>query len=184
MAISPCRPCMGWQGFCCDGGTVVRQLERIPYEEAREWFWIRTGVWLIPAYIVNAMATFAYAGTLIEDFKTRTTVALLCALAITLLGLLSAVLSIPLPWMRLGRRRLWPLNTLACTLIAAFSAVALSGIILTIIGGQGTEYVAGHPVYDTARSLMEVGVVATAFWGAAFGSWFALRLDRYFVESF
>jgi hypothetical protein len=160
----------------------VTELERISYEEAREWFWVRTAVWFVPAYISTAMGCFVYAGTMIENFKARVMVSLLSALVATLLGLIAASISRHYPWMRLGWRKLWPLNTLISAVMAAFFAIGLSGVILTLLR-ENPDYITGNFVFDTASSMMGLGIIIAAFWGAAFGAWFALRHDRYFVES-
>ena|GEM_PF-1331327 len=160
----------------------VTELERIPYEEAREWFWVRTAIWFVPAYISTAIGCFAYAGTMIENLKARMIVSLLSALAATLLGLIAASISRQYPWMRLGLRKLWSLNALISAVMAAFFAIGLSGIILTVLR-ETPEYIPGNFVFDTASSMMGLGIVIAAFWGAAFGTWFALRFDKYFVES-
>lgn len=128
------------------------------------------------------MGCFAYAGEVIETFKTRLLVSLVSALGATLLGLLSATISRNFPYMRLGWRKLWWLNTLICGFIAGFLAAGVSAIILAVLK-ENPNCIPGNYVYDTATSMMELGIAVAAFWGAAFGTWFALRLDKYFVES-
>ena len=157
-------------------------MERIPYDEARDWFWVRTAVWFVPACLVSAMGCFEYAGTMIETFKVRVIVSLISSLAATLLGLLAAGISMQYPWMRLGWWKLWWLNSLIGAVIAAFLATGLSAIIQTVLR-ETPGRVPGNHVYDTATSMMGVGIVIAAFWGAVFGAWFALRRDKYFVES-
>lgn len=157
-------------------------MEKISYEEAREWFWIRTAVWLIPAFIVSAIGFFAYAGTVIDALKPRIEVALLSALGATLLGMVAASISKGLPWMRLGRWKLWWLNAFVCAGSAAFGAIALSLVTLAALRSN-PEVLPGSSIFDTASSIMEIGTCVAAFWGAAFGTWFALRRDKYFVES-
>ena len=157
-------------------------MERIPLDEAREWFWVRTAVWFVPAYIVSAMGCFEYAGAMIEALKTRMIVSLVSALVATLFGLLTAGISMQYPWMRLGWWKLWWLNALVGAVIAAFFATGLGAIIQTVLR-ENPDYVSGNHVFDTASSVMGLGIVIAAFWGAAFGAWFALRRDKYFVES-
>jgi len=166
-------------------GRMLRsetELERVPYAEAREWFWVRTIVWSVPTYIVSAMGCFAYASTVIEPFSARLVTSLLTALAATLLAVISASISKSFPWMRLGWRRLWWLNLLVTGAMAAFLAVGLSLVTLTVLRDY-PHFEPGSAYYNRALSMMSFGVAIAAFWGAAFGSWFALRLDKYFVES-
>lgn len=157
-------------------------MEKIPYEEAREWFWIRTALWFVPAFIVSVMGYFEYAGSEISTFKTRMLVSLVCGLAVSLLGLIAAIVSMQFPWMRLGWRRLWWFNALVCVIFAGFLAAGGSAVVLSVLR-ENPANVPGSYVIRTAHSMMAAGIAGAAFWGAAFGSWFALRFDRYFVES-
>ncbi len=160
----------------------MAQLERISYEEAREWFWIRTSLWFVPAFLASAVAYFVYAGSEIATLKARVTISILCGLGVALLGLVAAIISIQFPWMRLGRRRLWWFNTLVCAAIAGFGALGASAIILTLLR-ENPDNVLKSRVIETAHYLMAAGIAASGFWGAAFGAWFALRRDKFFVES-
>lgn len=160
----------------------MTDLERVSYEEAREWFWIRTALWFVPAYLTSAIGLFIVPTADMNSLKARLVVSLLSALGVTVLGLLAAAFSMQFPWMRLGRRRLWWLNAFACAVLAGFGAVGASAVVLTILR-ENPANIDGSFVIETAKTVMMAGIAGAAFWGMAFGAWFLLRSDKHFVES-
>lgn len=156
-------------------------MEKVSYEEAREWFWVRTAVWCVPAAIVSIIACFAYYGSIVEDFRPRMIYSAVAGVGGLLLGLIAATLSTQFPWMRLGRRRAWPLNAIMCVVMSAVGAVLVCGVILSIMR-DNIEHYPSEEVIATAYDLMLFAIALASFWGLTLGSWFALRFDKYFVE--
>ena len=165
------------------------RTERLHYDEARNWFWIRTGVWLLPAALVSVMAHFAYTGGLIDRFAERVITSSCGGVGSVILGVLAAYVSMQLTWMRFGWRISYVLNGPACAVIAGAVAFIACGIILTFLQGSPPDPVdhkAAYEAYlgfvDRTYQMMVFSAGAAAFWGFVFGSWFAMRRDKYFIE--
>lgn len=156
-------------------------MEKVSYEEAREWFWVRTVVWCVPAAIVSVIVCFGYFGSLVSEFRDRLLYSAIAGVGATLLGLLAAYISIQFTWMRMGWKRSWPLNALACAAVAALGAVLACGVILSIMK-DNIYNMPSDEVISTPYDLMLFAIALAAFWGLALGGWFALRFDKYFVE--
>ena len=156
-------------------------MEKVSYAEAKEWFWVRTALWCVPAAIVSVIACFAYYGSIVEDFQPRLTYSAIAGVGGTLLGLIAASLSTQFPWMRLGRRLAWPFNSIMCAGISTVGALLICGVILSIMRDNIYDY-PSEQVIATAYDLMLFAVALAAFWGLTLGTWFALRFDKYFVE--
>ena len=156
-------------------------MEKISYDEAREWFWVRTALWFAVAVVISVVAEFNYAGGLIDAFSERMWVSVIAGVSVSALGLLAAYISIQLVWMREGWRFGFAINGPACAAIAALAAFLACGVILSFMQNDPA-----HPpspaAIQAAYTLMQFGVGAAALWGFVFGSWFAIRRDRYFVE--
>ena len=157
--------------------------EKLSYDEARLWFWTRTFVWLVPAFVVTGVALYGFW----DYFELTGPSSLRLWLSVgegagsVLIGLLGALISLEFPWMRLGRGYGCLLNGPVCAVISGLGAFLLSGAILSIL--QNDPY---HPPsqasVETEYLLMQFGVGASIFWGFILGSWFAMRRDKYFVE--
>ena len=100
---------------------------------------------------------------------------------VALIGLVAAVVSIQLPWMRSGWRIAFILNGVA--------GVAISGVIAYLAGGVALGIFLDEPMHSPSpaiipivETLVDYGVGACVLWGFIFASWFALRRDKYFVE--
>lgn len=157
-------------------------MEKISYAEAREWFWVRTGVWSVPTLIVSAAAYFVYADGLVENMGQRVLLSLLGGLVATALALLAAWISTQFSWMRAGKWRAWPINAIACAVIAGIGAVAVGGVTLSVM----RDNITNPPSADTLAATYDMlvfGICLSATVAAAFGAWFALRFDKYFLES-
>lgn len=156
-------------------------MQQISYEEAREWFWVRTALWCVPAAIVSVIVCFAYYGTLLDDFRPRLFSAIAAGVGATLFGLFSAGISIQLPWMRLGRRWGWMPNTILCAGAAALMAVLVCSAVLSVMQ-DNIQNPASEDVKAAAYDMMLFAISLSAGWGIMLGGWFALRFDKYFIE--
>ncbi len=157
-------------------------LEKVSYDEAREWFWVRTLVWTVAAAIVSVMGYFAFSNDVVKVFGARVWVSAGAGVGVTLIGVLAAYISLQFPWMRGGWRFGFVLNGPVSAAIAALISFLLGGMILTFMQNDNV-----HPppatLIDMTYALMKFGIAASALWGFIYGSWFAMRRDRYFVES-
>jgi hypothetical protein len=155
--------------------------ERISYDEAKAWFWIRTWLWFAICALLSVMAFFGYGGGMLKTFPVRFWVSVVAGISVTLLGLSGAYLSLQFPWMRLGWRFGFALNGPASAAISALAGFFLCGAVLSLMQNDPV-----HPpspaVIQVTYSLMKFGVAAAGLWGFIFGSWFAMRRDKYFVE--
>jgi len=157
-------------------------LERISYDEAKHWFWIRTAIWTVVAALISMMAFFAYSNEIIKEFSSRIWISVGAGLVSTLLGLMAAWISMQFQWMRRGWRLGFVLNSPACVLISALAAFFICGFILSFLKSDTQNPISAEAI-QTAYILMQFGIGASAFWGFIFGSWFSMRRDRYFVET-
>ena len=123
-----------------------------------------------------------YVGGYIETFKIHLNVSLALGFVAPFFGILAAIISKQFPWMRLGRWKLWWLNAFVCAIIAAFLAIGTSAVILTLIRSNPTQ-APSETVLNASMSILGFGIAVATAWGAIFGTWFALRFDKYFVES-
>jgi hypothetical protein len=92
-------------------------------------------------------------------------------------------------WMRFGWRISYVLNGPFCALVAGLAAVILCGIVLPFLQANRPDPVGHKGLYeaylamiDLAYQIMAFSSGAAAFWGFVFGSWFAMRRDKYFIE--
>lgn len=159
----------------------VMLLEKITYSEAREWFWVRTAGWLIPAVLVSAAAYFFYSGEYFSRTAARVEFALGAGAAAVLLGLAAAAISIQLPWMRTGRWYGFALNGPFCAFASGFLAFVIFGLVIALLQRDTFNLPSGNLI-DALYKLDIFDIGASSFWGFCLGSWFALRRDRYFVE--
>ncbi|MCE5314425.1 MAG: hypothetical protein ABFD49_05285 [Armatimonadota bacterium] len=157
--------------------------EKLTYYEARAWFWTRTVVWLVPAFVITSAVIYLFWGyfELTGSGSLRVWLSIVEGISAVLVGLLGAAISLEFPWMRLGRRYGYVLNGPVCAIISGLAAFLLSGAVLSIL--QNDPY---HPLSQadtqTAYMLLQFGIGASMFWGFILGSWFAMRRDKYFVE--
>jgi len=156
-------------------------IERISYDEARRWFWIRTWVWSIPSWIASSSAAFIYTADTLRAVDTRLWVGLSAGALSVLFGILGASVSLGLPWMRRGSKWAFLVNGFACAAVAALGAFILSGLVYSFVSDH-PEFPYPRRVIDTAIRMSEFGIPVSAMWGFLFGSWFAMRRDKYFVE--
>jgi hypothetical protein len=160
----------------------VDNVEKISYDEAREWFWVRTALWAAVSAVVSVMAHFAYSNGIIKLFHVRMWVSIGSGMGTVLLAILATTISLQFPWVRLGRRYAFLLNGPACAAISALMAFLVCGFILTFMQNDPL-----HPpsaaLIDWTYAIMRFAIGAATVWGFVFGSWFVLRRDRYFVES-
>lgn len=164
-------------------------MERLSYSEAREWFWLRTAVWFVPASMVSVIAHFEYARSFFDLIGQRTAWSVGVGVGSVAVAVLAAYLTQQTPWMRMGLRLSYVLNGPACAAISALIALILCGIILTFLQASPPNAVESKAAYQayldgidsTYRSLV-FGCGACVFWGFVFGSWFAMRRDKYFVD--
>jgi len=156
-------------------------MEKVNYEEAREWFWVRTVVWCVPAAIVSVIVCFGYYGSLISEFGDRMLYSAIAGVGATLLGLLAAFISIQFTWMRMGWKLSWPLNSLVCAGVAALGALLISAVILCVMG-DNIYNPASEQFKSAVYGMMQFAIGLAVFWGLTLGGWFALRFDKYFVE--
>lgn len=156
-------------------------MEKVSYDEAKEWFWIRTWLWTAVAAVVSVMAYFAFSNGVVKAFAPRMWVSISAGIGSPLLGLLAAYISLQFAWMRRGWRFAFLPNGPACAAIAALEAFLICGMILSFM--QSDPYhLPSADLIDRTYTLMRFGISASAFWGFIYGSWFALRRDKYFVE--
>lgn len=163
--------------------------EKLNYYEARNWFWVRTAFWTVPAALVSVMAHFVFTDGLFGQISQRTLASVLGGVGSVLIGVLTAYVSQQLTWMRFGWRISFVANGPVCGIIGCVIAVMVCGILLTFIKGtppNPVERAAAYEAYlvavDRAYQTMVFATVAAAFWSFLFGSWFAMRRDKYFVE--
>lgn len=157
------------------------EVERIDYDEAKKWFGYRTWMWAFPGFVASALMWFVFSRTLSKSYATRLWLAVILGLAVELLGLLAAQISIQFPWMRFGWRLSFLLNGPVCAALSAVGAFLGSGVVLAYLQNDVTHLPSAgliHAVYVA----MQFAIVVSALWGFVFGSWFALRRDKYFVE--
>lgn len=139
-------------------------------------------MWTVVMVIVSVIALFVYSGDPLRVFGARMWFSVGAGVGSVLIGLLAAVISLQLPWMRSGWAIGPVLNSLACAAIAALAAFLICGFILTFM--QNDPYnQPSQSLIQTTYDLMWGGIIVSAFWGLVYGSWFALRRDKYFVES-
>lgn len=160
----------------------MNNLEKISYAEAREWFWIRTAVWCIPAFVVSVASHFVFTGDLIRTGSGHIWFSIVAGMVTVLIGVLAALISMQLPWMRVGWRFGFILTGPACAVIGGLVAFMLGGIVLSYMQSD-ILHMPPVNVMSAAYEIMQFSIGAGAFWGFIFGSWFAIRRDRYFVES-
>ena len=156
-------------------------MQSTSYEEAREWFWVRTAIWCVPMAIISVIASFAYFGPLLDDFRSRLTLALAAGIGSMLFGVLAAWISIQFPWMRLGWRRAWLPNGILCAVMAAIGAVLVCSVFVSAMR-DNIYNPASEEVQAAAYDMMLFAISLAAAWGLVLGGWFALRLDKYFIE--
>ncbi|MGI6296587.1 MAG: hypothetical protein ACOX3G_10915 [Armatimonadota bacterium] len=166
-----------------DGGLVIgdNRLEKVSYAEAREWFWVRTALWCVPAIIVSVIVSFAYYEPVVDLAQGRILYSIIAGVGSVVFGLIAAALSTQFPWMRLGKKRAWLLNAVLSTGMAVLGAVLLCGIILSVMRDNIENY-PSQEIIATAYEVMIFAIALAGFWGFTLGSWFALRRDKYFVE--
>lgn len=159
----------------------MTQLERISYQEAKQWFWARTWVWSVLAMLVTVAACFIYAQDLVNAAGPRAGAAAGIAAFAVLVGVLAAYISIQMPWMRAGWRIAFIPNMIFCAVIAGLITLLVGAFVLSYLQD---DVINPYPesVMTAADALMQFAAGASAFWGFVMGSWFAMRRDKYFVE--
>lgn len=164
-------------------------MERVRYYEARDWFWVRTGVWAIPAIIASVMAHFSYANGLFEPFGKRFWISAVAGLGVVLAGVLASYISMQLPWMRRGFKISILINGPACAIISGIAGLFILGVIFSVLQSRSGDAILNQSTARAFESMMSNAytfagfiVGAAVFWGFIFGSWFAMRRDKYFIE--
>ena len=172
-------------------------MEKLTYDEVRSWFWTRTWIWFVPAAAASVVAHYMLPGMLLAEAAalsptTQTWVSVALGIATVLIGIFAAKITVQLPWMRAGWRFAFILNAPVSVVISGIIALllgmgALSVLDLTIPSAEvatapGRVERIWSEVINPARAMVWFGTGASAFWGFVFGSWFAIRRDRYFVD--
>lgn len=172
----------------------VSRLERLSYDEAREWFWVRTLIWLLPAAVASVISFYGFAGwiftnELVKAGLSQVWLSVGGSALVLGFGLAAAYISLQLPWMRAGWRYGFVLNGPVCAAISALAAFLACGMILSFLQNeppnqfeQPVAFARYIAMIDVSYVMMRFGIGAAAFWGFIFGSWFAMRRDKYFVE--
>ncbi|MEN6356882.1 MAG: hypothetical protein ABFD83_07330 [Armatimonadota bacterium] len=157
--------------------------EKLDYYEAKSWFWTRTFVWVVPAFIITAIGQYFFwrYNALIGSASLKLWSSILGGVASVLIGLLGATLSLEFVWMRLGQRYGYVINGPVCAIMSGIAAFLLCGAILSIMQNDPYNPMSQAEV-QTTYMLMQFGIGASMFWGLIFGSWFAMRRDKYFIE--
>lgn len=156
-------------------------MEKISYEEAKEWFWVRTFIWLLPCIAVSVAAGFVYSKELIDAGSPRLWVSLGIGAIGTLSGLLSAFFSLQLPWMRTGRWYCFLLTSPVSAFGGGFIAFAIAGAVISLMKPYAANTEMAN-IIEVSINIAKFFVAGSVFWGFCFGSWFSLRRDKYFIE--
>ncbi|MCL5102507.1 MAG: hypothetical protein M1133_00135 [Armatimonadetes bacterium] len=159
----------------------VASLEKISYAEAREWFWVRTAIWCIPAMVVSMAVHFVLLNELGIAGRAYVWLSIVSGILSVLLGVLAALISMQLPWMHTGWRFGFLLTGPACAVVGGLGAFMLGGLWIAYMRGDPLHLPSAEAMASAFQAL-QFAVGAAAMWGFLFGSWFALRRDRYFVE--
>lgn len=157
-------------------------MEKITYSDVRDWFWVRTLIWLVPAALASVVGHYLYVGPFLPELAVRVKFAIGVGAGTAVLGALSAAMSIQLPWMRSGRWYGFALNGPLCAFMSGFVTFIVFGLVMAAFR-DNTLHPPTARMMDVLYNLDIFAVGASGFWGFCFGSWFALRRDRYFVES-
>jgi hypothetical protein len=157
--------------------------EKLDYYEARSWFWTRTFVWLVPAVIITAVGQYFFWNyyELVGSVSLKLWVSIVGGVAVVLIGLLGAAISLEFVWMRLGHRYGYVMNGPICAIMSGVAAFLLCGAILSILQNDPYNPMSQAEV-QTTYTLMQFGVGVSMLWAFILGSWFAMRRDKYFVE--
>lgn len=156
-------------------------MEKWSYDEIREWFWVRTGVWSLPVAVLSVIALMFYWHYSISDIEPNLWICIGVGVTVTLLGVLAALISIQFPWMRSGWKFGFAPNAVICAAIASLCSFLIGGIVLSFMQNDAFHR-PSYDVIDAAYKILTLAVVLAAVWGIIYGSWFAMRRDRYFVE--
>ncbi|MCX8053473.1 MAG: hypothetical protein N3B12_06665 [Armatimonadetes bacterium] len=157
------------------------ELERISYDEARTWFWMRTWLWFVVCAVFSVVLFFEYSGGMLKTLEARFWVSAIAGISTALMGLSAAAISRQFAWMRIGWRLGFVLNGPVCALISGLMAVLAGNVILSFMQNDPTR-APSATMLQVVYSLLQFGAVEAALWGFIFGSWFAMRRDKYFVE--
>lgn len=157
-------------------------MEKMTYEEARGWFWTRTWFWAAPAALATAVSYFLFAAEMYKSAEPRTLIAAGIGIGSVLLGVLAAWLSMQSPWMRGGWKIGIIINGILCIGIAGVISGFISAFVMAYIERDPALYPVSEALRESTMMSMGFGIGASALWGFVFGSWFAMRRDRYFVE--
>ncbi len=105
------------------------------------------------------------------------------------IAVLAAYLTQQTPWMRFGMLISYFINGPACAVLSGVIALILGGIVLTFVQSSPPHAIEAKAAYeaylaevDRIYKFLVFGCGASAFWGFLFGSWFAMRRDKYFVD--
>ncbi|MFQ3550213.1 MAG: hypothetical protein SNJ70_10740 [Armatimonadota bacterium] len=154
-------------------------MDTLTYYEVKRWFWIRTWMWSIPVFILSILLFYFYSRSYFEDFEPLFKVSLAGGLITPLLSIFSAFLSVQLPWMRLGWLVSFVINGPFCIIVGGLVSAFLSGIFYSFIS---TDIDRPLEVLEITKQILKLVVLNSAFWGFVYGTWFAMRKDKYFVE--
>jgi len=164
-------------------------VENVSYEEAREWFWVRTVAWFIPVALLTMMGFFALLNDVIDSVMTRLWISIGVGAAASLLALAAAAVSITLPWMRERWKLSFLINGPVCAIAAGVIAFLIGVLIQSFVPGdlpnpitEPEKFKAATDLSVLIADLVIYGTAASGVLGFLFGSWFALRRDKYFVE--
>ena len=162
-------------------------MEKWSYDEAREWFWVRTGVWSLPIAVISVIVLMFFWNYFVSGAEPKTIVepniwtCILIGVGITLLGVLAAFISLQFPWMRSGWKFGFFPNAIACALVAGVIAFLIGGVVLSFMQNDAFHR-PPFALIDLTYKILELSVAMAVMWGIVIGSWFALRRDKYFIE--
>lgn len=157
-------------------------MEKWTYDESRTWFWTRTWFWIVPAVIVSGLAYFVFIDEMLGNFGPRVWLAILIGLFAPLVAVFAAWISLQFPWMRGGWKIGFIFNGVACALIAGIIAFFISAFAMSYLDRDPLLHPVPKNVQEGAMLTTQFYIGASAFWGFVYGSWFAMRRDKYFIE--
>ncbi len=156
-------------------------LNKVPYEEAKAWFWIRTAIWFIPSALLLSMITFEATSGFFPGMRYKLIAAVIGGGLSALMGVMAGWMSIQFVWMKENWKIAFLINAVVCAVIAETAMFIIGGFVFAYIQGKPKD---PYPA-SFINALFNLVKIATGLAGIAgfiYGSWFALRQDKYFVE--
>lgn len=163
-------------------------MDRMTYAEAKDWFWIRTWIWSVPAAVVTIVGLYLFADRQDTLKDLRVLFAACAGLFSVLVAVLMSYVSTQWPWMRSGAWFGVALTAPICAAVGVFLTFLAGGVLLAIVResvpvGIAMEQIVNIDTIDAVYDVTNYAMYASGFWSLLFGTWFSLRRDRYFVDS-